>query len=271
MNGLIPIEFGEQRILLTSQIAEMYGATTDVISKNFNRNFERYQPDSDYYCLEGEAKRDFLNRGQFDDGYKKASKLYLWTEHGALLHAKSLGTDRAWEVYGELVDTYFRAKEQAQFGYENLSPELQMFKQIFDSVARTQLQQQEQAKAITDMNRRLENTCQIIALNPNAWREEARQLIVRVARKLGGNEYIRDVNAEVFKLVDQRGGFSLETRLTNMRRRMAEEGVCKSKRDKLNKVDVVAEDKRAIEIYIAIVKEMAVKHGVTCPEQEEAD
>lgn len=35
------------------------------------------------------------------------SKLYLWTEKGAFLHAKSLGTDKAWEVYEILVDSYF--------------------------------------------------------------------------------------------------------------------------------------------------------------------
>ena len=47
-----------------------------------------------------------------------------------------------------------------------------------------------------------------------------------------------------------------------MRRRMADEGVCKSKRDKMNKVDVVASDKKLIEGYIIIVKEMAIRYGV---------
>lgn len=37
--------------------------------------------------------------------------MYLWTEKGALLHAKSLNTDKAWEVYDYLVDFYFRAQE----------------------------------------------------------------------------------------------------------------------------------------------------------------
>ncbi len=31
---------------------------------------------------------------------------------GALLHAKSLNTDKAWEVYDYLVDFYFRAKKE---------------------------------------------------------------------------------------------------------------------------------------------------------------
>ena len=49
--------------------------------------------------LEGSEKLDFLNHHQIGDGLKHAVKLYLWTEKGALLHAKSLNTDVAWEVY----------------------------------------------------------------------------------------------------------------------------------------------------------------------------
>lgn len=107
MNQLTVLERNNQRVMTTAVLAEEYGTTTDVISKNFNRNKERYAEGKHFYCLEGEEKREFLNHGQFDDGLKNASKLYLWTQKGALLHAKSLGTDRAWEVYDILVDTYF--------------------------------------------------------------------------------------------------------------------------------------------------------------------
>lgn len=48
-----------------------------------------------------------------------------------------------------------------------------------------------------------------------------------------------------------------------MRRRMAEEGTSKSKRDKTTKVDVIAADKKLIEGYLIIIKEMAIKYGVT--------
>ena len=35
----------------------------------------------------------------------------MWTERGILLHAKSLNTNRAWEVYEGLMEFYFRVKE----------------------------------------------------------------------------------------------------------------------------------------------------------------
>jgi len=52
----------------------------------------------------------------------------------------------------------------------------------------------------------------------------------------------------------------LGIRLTNKKKTQAENGVCKSKRDKLNNLDVIADDKKLTEV--AIVKEMAIKYGV---------
>lgn len=147
--------------------------------------------------------------------------------------------------------------------FTSLSPELQMFKAIFDSVAKTELKQKEQDKAIEAVNQKVDGIRDVVVLNPNSWREECRRLLAKVAQARGGGGAYQEVNAEVFQLVDERARVSLETRLTNKRRRMADEGVCKSKRDKLNKVDVIADDAKLVEIYIAIVKEMAVKYGVT--------
>lgn len=99
------------RVLTTSQLAEAYGAESASITKNYNRNKERYKEGKHYIALQGKEKMDFINRGQIVSGSKNARTLYLWTEKGALLHAKSLNTDKAWEVYDYLVDYYFRTRE----------------------------------------------------------------------------------------------------------------------------------------------------------------
>lgn len=121
--SLVPVEQEGQRVLLTSQLAEAYETTVKVISNNFNRNKERYIKGKHYFLLEGEVLKEFKATNQFEEQLKttipqfeessiRINKLYLWTERGALLHAKSLNTDRAWEVYDYLVETYFRAKQQ---------------------------------------------------------------------------------------------------------------------------------------------------------------
>lgn len=107
-NSLVPIERKGQRVLLTSQLAEAYETTTDTIKMNFNRNKERYQEGKHYFVLESSALQEFKTEYQFVTQFKHAPKIYLWTEKGALLHAKSLNTDKAWEVYDILVETYFR-------------------------------------------------------------------------------------------------------------------------------------------------------------------
>ena len=66
-----------------------------------------------YICLKGEKLRDFKTNGQIDLSLK-LNKLYLWTKKGAFLHAKSLNTDTAWEVYDRLVDSYFYRQENRQ-------------------------------------------------------------------------------------------------------------------------------------------------------------
>lgn len=107
MNDLTVTEYKNIRVLTTQQIAESYGTNVDTITRNFNRNKDRYIEGKHYIALEGTEKKDFLDLGQFDRGLKNAKTLYLWTEKGAFLHAKSLNTDKAWEVYDRLVDEYF--------------------------------------------------------------------------------------------------------------------------------------------------------------------
>lgn len=111
MNGLEVVEYKDIRVLTTQQIAEAYGSDVKFISNNFNRNKERYIEGKHYICLEGEELRKFKTIHQFDES-SRINKLYLWTEKGAFLHAKSLNTDTAWAVYDQLVDNYFEKQKQ---------------------------------------------------------------------------------------------------------------------------------------------------------------
>ena len=258
MQRLVPAEYNDQRILTTNQIAELYGTDTRRISENFNSNKDRYQKGKHFYCLQGEDLREFRANTQIPDLPQNINKLYLWTEKGALLHAKSLGTDRAWEVYDELVETYFKAREMQKV--KPMSP-IELIAAQAQALVGIEKKQKEHDLAIEDTNKRINGIKDVVSLNTQSWREDARRLIVKIAYQMGGPEYIRDVQAEVFGLVNIRGAVNLSTRLTNKRRRMADEGVCKSKRDKLTKVDIISEDKKLIEIYVAIVKEMAIKYG----------
>lgn len=107
------VEIKGIKVLTSKQIAEAYNTTTDTIKTNFNANRNRFVEKKHYIALTGDELKTF--KKQVRNPYlvaNRASHLYLWTEKGALLHAKSLNTDKAWEVYDYLVDFYFRAKEK---------------------------------------------------------------------------------------------------------------------------------------------------------------
>lgn len=106
MNELKITEYKDIRVLTTQQLAEAYETDTKIIQKNFSRNKDRYIEGKHFICLEGEELKEFKTKRQNDDS-SRINKLYLWTEKGAFLHAKSLNTDKAWEVYDRLVDEYF--------------------------------------------------------------------------------------------------------------------------------------------------------------------
>ena len=64
---------------------------------------------------------------EFRDKYglpRNTKGIYLWTESGALLHAKSIRSDRAWDIYNELLNAYFRLRESTVITYEQICGDL---------------------------------------------------------------------------------------------------------------------------------------------------
>ena len=100
----------------------------------------------------------------------------------------------------------------------------------------------------------------IVSISTMDWRRATREIITKIAH-MRGDDYQATRN-DIYKEVEHRGGYSLSTSLTNLRNRMAGEGQSLSKRNKTNKVDVIGNDKRLIEIYMAVVKDHAIKYRV---------
>ena len=79
---------------------------------------------------------------------------------------------------------------------------------------------------------------------------------------MGGYDHIRVAREESYRILEQRMGVSLKTRLLNKKKNMALNGANKSRIDNLNQLDVIEDDRKLIEGYVAIIKEMAIKYGV---------
>ncbi|MDF2535836.1 MAG: putative phage protein [Bacillales bacterium] len=260
MNKLAPIEYQSQRVLTTQQLAKAYETEANNITKNFHSNKDRFTENKDFYKLEGTELAEFkrLLTNSNEPSIKFAPQLILWTDRGANRHSKILDTDQAWKQFDLLEETYFQVKN-------GQAPRLSQL-EILAQSAQILLEQEKAIKQIsatqTKQAEEIQSMRDVVALSSTSWRGDSSMLISKMTRKLGGNEHIQDLRNESYKLLNDRMGVDLKCRLTNKRRRMADEGICKSKRDNLNYLDVIGEDKKLIEGYVAIVKEMAIKYGI---------
>lgn len=160
---------------------------------------------------------------------------------------------------GKQVRRYFIRVEKkykaAPLATQELSPQLQVMINL-------EIEQKRQAEKLEHVEERIESIREVVAIDTTSWREDTGRILRKIGMECGDSKSYQDVRAESYQLLEKRMGVNVKQRLTNKRRRMADEGVCKSRRDKLNYLDVIADDKKLIEGYTAIVKELAIKYGV---------
>lgn len=160
---------------------------------------------------------------------------------------------------GKQVRRYFiwveKKYKAASLATQELSPQLQVMINL-------EIEQKRQAEKLEHVEERIESIREVVAIDTTSWRDDTGRILRKIGMECGDSKSYQDVRAESYQLLEKRMGVNVKQRLTNKRRRMADEGVCKSRRDKLNYLDVIADDKKLIEGYTAIVKELAIKYGV---------
>lgn len=256
MDDLKVIEHHGIRVLTTQQLAEAYGTDTDNIKKNFNRNRDRYIEGKHYICLKGEELRYFKAKGQIVTS-PNINVLYLWTEKGTFLHAKSLNTDTAWEVYDRLVESYFK-KAQPSLDRSTLSPELQMFLKMGEAMAKQEIEQKRLAGQIEAHEKAIDGIKEAVMPVTDNWREEMQKKFNRIQHNSGID--FRSLWAEMYTELDRRAGADIGTRLRNRKERMKNEGYTKTAVNNLNKMDIIESDKKLREIFSKIMAEYEIKY-----------
>lgn len=109
---VLEIKWNNERVITTAQLADVYKTDVNNVQANFGRNQEHFAEGKHYYLLKGNELKDFkhyLTDSQLVA--KNAPCLYLWTRRGASRHCKILDTDRAWEQFDCLKETYFNKKK----------------------------------------------------------------------------------------------------------------------------------------------------------------
>lgn len=240
-----------ERTLTSNEVAKMIGTTNGELMKSI-RTYISHLADGNI------PSGDFFIASTYKDANNQERANYLLTKKGCEMVSNKItgakGTQFTAKYVSRFNDMESHIKQEVDASH--LSPELQMFQGIFQAVAKQEL-------ATKKLESKIDNISEIVGVNSTNWREDSNRLINKIVRLQGNTgQAHQEVRSMVFLEVDKRAGVSLQTRLTNKRRRMADEGASKSRRDKLTKVDVIADDKKLIEIYVAVVKEYAIKYNV---------
>lgn len=160
----------------------------------------------------------------------------------------------------EVLPSIRKTKRYDMTDYAELTPELRMFKQIFDSVVAQQ-------QRVTQIENKVE-TMQTNLLNEpkDEWRDYANHVLKTAGYLTGEYKEIRELS---YKILEERARCLLDRRLDNLRTRALNAGMTKTAIYKLNNLDVIGEDIRLKEIYLGIIREFAVKYGVKATRENE--
>ena len=173
---------------------------------------------------------------------------------------------------GKQVRKYFIQVEekykQTAININQLSPELQMFNQIFQQVAKTELEQKKLAERADQQEKNMKTIIDTFKgtdsdVGTEKW---VNRCISKIAESDDftysfGNKYAAARN-ESYRRLSDRAGCRLDQQLRNAISRAEERGCTKAQTNQINKLSVIMQNKRLKEIYVSVIKEMMIAYRV---------
>lgn len=274
-----PIEWKNQVVITTALLAEVYETDAENVKRNFNRHKDNFVEGTHYFLLQGEELREFKDRVTDSPLVgKNANQLYLWTERGANRHCKILDTDKAWEQFDNLEETYFKVK-QTTIDLEQLDPQTKLMNLLVQSISRNELEQKRLAKEVKEVKQAqvaIERKQEIISDtfqktdDIEDFQKWASNCITKIAQSpkfdkgQGRSKNYSFAWAESYERLKQKRNCRLDDRIQKAKGRALIEkpDIKKSDLDKINKIYIIANDKDLKPAYELVIKEMMIYYCV---------
>jgi Rha family phage regulatory protein len=238
MNELVFIENGK---VLTNSL---------IVAEAFNKEHRRVMQDiRNLECSASFRAHNFVP-SNYLSAQNKDMPMFLMNKKGFTLLAMSYTGKRAMEFK----EAYIEKFEQME---KKLLPQPKSQAELIAMMAQNNVEHERRLSVVEEKQ---DNITGILSLTNNDWRNKVNAILNGIALKLGGGQYYSEIKNESYQLLEDRAGCSISIRLNNRKAKMALRGSSKSAINKTTALDIIAEDKKLIAVYITVVKELAVKY-----------
>ncbi|MBF7028888.1 Rha family transcriptional regulator [Staphylococcus kloosii] len=251
MQELQVLEQNNELYVDSREVAEM----VEKRHANLVRDIDNYQ---DVLCQNSKLSSDeYFVESNYQAGTGKQYKHYLLTKKGCDMVANKMTGEKGILFTATYVNAFHEMqnhiKEQSQLNV----PKTPM--QALEMMFSVQKEQEQFNKRIETEVTGIRN---IVGMETKNWRNDTNKILGAIAQHLGGGDKHKSIRTEAYKLLEEKGRCKLDQRLNNRRAKMLSKGATKSQINKLSKLDVINDEPRLIEIYISVIKNMAIKYGV---------
>ncbi len=105
------IEMRDKKVMVDTDLAELYGVTTKRLNEQVKRNIKRF-PEDFMFQITKDEKDSLISQFEHLNKLKFSSALpYAFTEHGAVMLASVLNSDKAIEVNIQIVRVFTEIRE----------------------------------------------------------------------------------------------------------------------------------------------------------------
>ncbi|MGX5789837.1 Rha family transcriptional regulator [Staphylococcus equorum] len=251
MQELQILERNNELYLDSREVAEM----VDKQHKHLLRDIENYE--SAILQSPNLDSANYFIQSTYLGGNNQNYKHYLLTKKGCDMVANKMTGEKGILFTATYVNAFHEMqnhiKEQSQLNTPTSQLEaIKIFVQI-------QEEQQEFNKRIETEVTGIRN---IVGMETKNWRNDTNKVLGAIAQHLGGGEKHKTIRMEAYKLLEEKGSCKLEQRMNNRKAKMLSKGATKTQINKWSKLVVINDEPRLIEIYISVIKSMAIKYGV---------
>ena len=119
MNNLVPVEIIEnkiiiirgQKVMLDRDLAELYGVETKYLNRQVRRNLNRFPPEFMFQLSEKERNELVTIWHRFRTMKHSSSLPYVFTEHGTVMLASILNSERAVRLSIYIVKAFIKLRQ----------------------------------------------------------------------------------------------------------------------------------------------------------------